>query len=165
MLAALPFAVWLYLAIEQLPLAAEESHDPKKDMPKGLLLGIATATGVGDTSLGAGGLRVDRYGPGTHAGSVLVRAGDRLYLGGLWNTQSMVAAYALGGGGSTRTIAISVSDGGGTRTVTTALSPAAGTVTVIDGVHRFTGLARETSYAVQFAEVPIGSPEQPDGAG
>ncbi len=40
--AALPFAVWLFLAIEQLPLAAEESHDPKKDMPKGLLLGIAT---------------------------------------------------------------------------------------------------------------------------
>ncbi|HEU4826802.1 MAG TPA: amino acid permease, partial [Dongiaceae bacterium] len=28
--------------IEQLPLAAEESHDPKKDMPKGLLLGILT---------------------------------------------------------------------------------------------------------------------------
>lgn len=41
-LAALPFAVWLYLAIEELPLAAEESHDPKRDMPKGLLLGIAT---------------------------------------------------------------------------------------------------------------------------
>jgi ethanolamine permease len=41
-LAALPFAVWLFLAIEQLPLAAEESHDPKKDMPKGILLGIAT---------------------------------------------------------------------------------------------------------------------------
>ena len=40
--AAPPFAVWLYLAIEQLPLAAEESHDPKKDMPKGLMLGIAT---------------------------------------------------------------------------------------------------------------------------
>ncbi len=28
-LAALPFAVWLFLAIEQLPLAAEESVDPK----------------------------------------------------------------------------------------------------------------------------------------
>lgn len=41
-LAALPFAVWLFLAIEQLPLAAEESHDPKKDMPRGILLGIAT---------------------------------------------------------------------------------------------------------------------------
>lgn len=41
-LAALPFAVWLFLAIEQLPLAAEESHDPKRDMPKGLILGIVT---------------------------------------------------------------------------------------------------------------------------
>ncbi|MGH6934560.1 MAG: amino acid permease [Dongiaceae bacterium] len=41
-LAAMPFAVWLFLAIEQLPLAAEESHDPKKDMPRGLLLGILT---------------------------------------------------------------------------------------------------------------------------
>ncbi|MFM9865420.1 MAG: amino acid permease [Micropepsaceae bacterium] len=41
-LAALPFAVWLYLAIEQLPLAAEESHDPRKDMPKGILLGFFT---------------------------------------------------------------------------------------------------------------------------
>ena len=28
-LASLPFAVWLFLAIEQLPLAAEESHDPQ----------------------------------------------------------------------------------------------------------------------------------------
>ena len=41
-LAALPFAVWLFLAIEQLPLAAEESHDPKRDMPKGLLSGFVT---------------------------------------------------------------------------------------------------------------------------
>ena len=40
--AALPFAIWFYLAIEQLPLAAEESHDPKRDMPKGLLWGILT---------------------------------------------------------------------------------------------------------------------------
>jgi ethanolamine permease len=41
-LASLPFAVWLFLAIEQLPLAAEESADPKKDMPKGLILGMLT---------------------------------------------------------------------------------------------------------------------------
>lgn len=40
--AGLPFAIWFYLAIEQLPLAAEESHDPKRDMPRGLLWGIAT---------------------------------------------------------------------------------------------------------------------------
>lgn len=41
-LAAMPFAVWLYLAIEQLPLASEESHDPRNDMPKGILLGMFT---------------------------------------------------------------------------------------------------------------------------
>ena len=41
-LAALPFAVWLFLAIEQLPLAAEESHDPQRDMPRGIIAGICT---------------------------------------------------------------------------------------------------------------------------
>lgn len=41
-LMTLPFAVWLFLAIEQLPLAAEESADPKKDMPKGLISGMLT---------------------------------------------------------------------------------------------------------------------------
>jgi ethanolamine permease len=41
-LAAMPFAVWLFLAIEQLPLAAEESIDPRRDMPRGILAGIAT---------------------------------------------------------------------------------------------------------------------------
>jgi ethanolamine permease len=41
-LSALPFAVWLFLAIEQLPLAAEEAVDPKKDMPTGIILGMFT---------------------------------------------------------------------------------------------------------------------------
>jgi ethanolamine permease len=40
--AALPFAIWFYLAIEQLPLAAEESHDVARDMPKALIWGIVT---------------------------------------------------------------------------------------------------------------------------
>ena len=34
--------MWLFLAIEQLPLAAEESIDPKRDMPKGIILGMLT---------------------------------------------------------------------------------------------------------------------------
>jgi len=41
-LAALPFAVWLFLAIEQLPLAAEESVDPRRDLPRGIILGMFT---------------------------------------------------------------------------------------------------------------------------
>ena len=39
---ALPFAIWFYLAIEELPLAAEEAHDPKQDMPKSIMLGLLT---------------------------------------------------------------------------------------------------------------------------
>jgi len=41
-LASLPFAVWLFLAIEQLPLAAEESVDPQRDMPRGIIAGMLT---------------------------------------------------------------------------------------------------------------------------
>jgi ethanolamine permease len=41
-LAALPFAIWFYLGIEHLPLAAEEAHAPERDLPRGLLLGLAT---------------------------------------------------------------------------------------------------------------------------
>lgn len=39
---ALPFAVWFYLGIECVPLAAEETNDPRKDMPKGILVGMGT---------------------------------------------------------------------------------------------------------------------------
>jgi ethanolamine permease len=46
-LAALPFAVWLYLAIEQIPLAAEESMNPRLDMPKGIMLGMSTLIALG----------------------------------------------------------------------------------------------------------------------
>lgn len=39
---ALPPAMWFYLAIEQLPLAAEEAHDAVNDMPKALIWGMLT---------------------------------------------------------------------------------------------------------------------------
>ena len=54
--AALPFAIWLYLAIEQLPLAAEEATNVKADMPRGILWGLGTlvATGVLVTFLNMG---------------------------------------------------------------------------------------------------------------
>ncbi|MBN8729852.1 MAG: amino acid permease [Acidobacteria bacterium] len=43
---ALPYAVWFYLAIEQLPLSAEESHDAARDMPRALKWGMATLLGL-----------------------------------------------------------------------------------------------------------------------
>jgi ethanolamine permease len=39
---ALPFAIWFYLAIEEIPLAAEESMDPARDVPKGTIWGMHT---------------------------------------------------------------------------------------------------------------------------
>jgi ethanolamine permease len=41
-LAALPFAIWFFLGIEELPLAAEETHTPQEDIPRGSLWGMFT---------------------------------------------------------------------------------------------------------------------------
>jgi ethanolamine permease len=38
--AAFPYAIWFFLAIEGVPLAAEETRDPKRDMPRGLIAGM-----------------------------------------------------------------------------------------------------------------------------
>jgi len=39
-LAALVFGIWFFLAVEGVPLAAEESQDPKRDMPKGIIIAV-----------------------------------------------------------------------------------------------------------------------------
>src|ERR671921_2733701 len=39
--AAFPYAIWFFLAIEGVPLAAEETDNPKRDMPRGLIAGMA----------------------------------------------------------------------------------------------------------------------------
>jgi ethanolamine permease len=58
-LICMPFAIWFFLAIEQLPLAAEEANQPQKDLPKGIVLGISTlivyAFGVLFLNCGIGG--------------------------------------------------------------------------------------------------------------
>ncbi|HTD40797.1 MAG TPA: ethanolamine permease, partial [Mucilaginibacter sp.] len=40
--AALPFAVWFYLAIEGVAMVAEEVKEPKRNIPKGYLYGLGT---------------------------------------------------------------------------------------------------------------------------
>lgn len=35
--AAIPYAIWFFLAVEGVPLAAEESKNPAKDMPRGII--------------------------------------------------------------------------------------------------------------------------------
>jgi len=38
--AAIPFAMWFFLAIEGVPLAAEETRNPARDMPRGIITGM-----------------------------------------------------------------------------------------------------------------------------
>ncbi|CAN5617758.1 ethanolamine permease [soil metagenome] len=39
-LAAFVYGIWFFLAVEGVPLAAEETNDPKKDMPKGIIVAM-----------------------------------------------------------------------------------------------------------------------------
>ncbi|MFB7876144.1 ethanolamine permease [Nocardia sp. NPDC056064] len=38
--AAIPFAIWFFLAIEGVPLAAEEATEPEKNVPKGIIVAM-----------------------------------------------------------------------------------------------------------------------------
>jgi len=44
MVAAIPFAIWFFLAIEGVAMAAEEAKDPRKTIPKAYIAGILTLT-------------------------------------------------------------------------------------------------------------------------
>jgi len=46
-LLAMPYAIWLFLGIEQLPVAAEETHDVVRDMPKALVWSLVTLITLG----------------------------------------------------------------------------------------------------------------------
>ncbi|GAA3659651.1 ethanolamine:proton symporter (EAT family) [Lentzea atacamensis] len=39
---AIVFAIWFFLAVEGVPLAAEEARDPKRDMPRGIIAAMVT---------------------------------------------------------------------------------------------------------------------------
>lgn len=44
--AAIPFAIWFYLAIEGIANVAEEARDPQRDLPRGFLWAMATLVGL-----------------------------------------------------------------------------------------------------------------------
>ncbi len=75
--AAMPYAIWFYLAIEILPLASEETYDVPKNMPTGLISGMFTLivlsiftlvlnSGVGDGAAAIGQSNVP-FGDGLEA--------------------------------------------------------------------------------------------------
>lgn len=78
--AALPFAIWFFLAIEGVPLAAEEATDPERDVPRGIIAAMLVLVVTGATVLvlatgahgaaalaGSGNPLVEALGTGTAA--------------------------------------------------------------------------------------------------
>lgn len=57
--AAFPFAIWFFLAIEGVPLAAEETANPERNVPRGIIAGMSvllvTCAAVLILTTGAGG--------------------------------------------------------------------------------------------------------------
>lgn len=79
--AAIPFAIWFFLAIEGVPLAAEETDQPERNVPRGIIAAMAvllvTCVGVLILTTGAGGAAAM-----SESGNPLVEAlGD-----GVWAT-------------------------------------------------------------------------------
>ncbi|MBV2204623.1 MAG: ethanolamine permease, partial [Pseudomonas sp.] len=68
--AAIPYAIWFFLAVEGVPLAAEETKNPQRDMPRGLIgamLILAAFAGL-----------ILLVGPGGAGSSTLVESGNPL---------------------------------------------------------------------------------------
>ncbi|MFT6926410.1 MAG: ethanolamine permease [Psychromonas sp.] len=91
--AALPFAMWLFLAVEGVPLAAEEAKDPAKDVPKGIIAAMIfllfTAVLVVVLVTGAAGAQV--------MGESAVPLVDALNMTGHNNVATMVNVLGLAG--------------------------------------------------------------------
>lgn len=49
--AAVPFAIWFFLAVEGVPLAAEEATEPEKNVPKGIIVSMLVLLVTGATVL------------------------------------------------------------------------------------------------------------------
>ncbi|WP_280233098.1 ethanolamine permease [Nocardia cyriacigeorgica] len=49
--AAVPFAIWFFLAVEGVPLAAEEARDPERNVPKAIIISMLVLMVTGATVL------------------------------------------------------------------------------------------------------------------
>ncbi len=76
--AAIPYAIWFFLAIEGVPLAAEETRDPARDMPKGIIAGMLTLLVFAALIL--------TFGPGGSGSDAIADVADPL-------PQAVIAAY------------------------------------------------------------------------
>jgi len=84
--AALPYAIWFFLAVEGVPLAAEETKNPKRDLPRGLIGAMLVLLAFAGLILlvGPGGAGAQAL---MASGNPLVEALDKVYGGSTWMSQ------------------------------------------------------------------------------
>jgi len=84
--AALPYAIWFFLAVEGVPLAAEETKNPKRDLPRGLIGAMLVLLAFAGLILlvGPGGAGAQAL---MTSGNPLVEALDKVYGGSTWMSQ------------------------------------------------------------------------------
>ncbi len=68
--AAIPYAMWFFLAIEGVPLAAEETADPRRNLPRGLIGGMLVLLLFAALIL--------TFGPGGAGSEVIMKSGNPL---------------------------------------------------------------------------------------
>ena len=91
--AALPFAMWLFLAVEGVPLAAEEAKDPARDVPRGIIGAMLFLMFTGSMVL----FLVPGVMGAAEAGGSAVPLVDALEATGNGNLATMVNALGLAG--------------------------------------------------------------------
>lgn len=96
--AAVPYAIWFFLAVEGVPLAAEEAKDPQKSLPRGLIgaMLILAAFALLILFLGAGAAGADTL---KDSGAPLVDAlvavyGEHTWLAGFVNFVGLAGLVA-----------------------------------------------------------------------
>ncbi|WP_176517347.1 ethanolamine permease [Pseudomonas faucium] len=81
--AAIPYAIWFFLAVEGVPLAAEETKNPKRDLPRGLIgaMLVLLAFALLILVVGPGGAGAEAL---KASGNPLVEALAKAYGGSTW---------------------------------------------------------------------------------
>jgi ethanolamine permease len=96
--AAFPFAIWFFLAIEGVPLAAEETGNPERDMPRGLIAGMLVLLVFAALMLtiapGAGGADTIQESDNPLPAAVDAAKGDGSFLGDFVNYVGLAGLIA-----------------------------------------------------------------------
>lgn len=93
--ACLPYAMWLFLAIEMLPMLSEECRDPRKDMPRGIVAAMITLIIMAGITLTVG-VGIGGWEKIGISGNPLPDAAANVFGKGFWLSKALATIGILG---------------------------------------------------------------------